>query len=487
MRDPIFAVLLSIVTLIRKAQNYFVISMGHLYVQCPVGLALSIVFGVVLAAIGGSYAIIQLRVFGVIIAVFVIFVILMTIRAGGFLDNLQNMRRVRMHQVILTLAPDELKKVQESEWAALVLFRGETLNTFIETNKKLARSWGPGSLVRASPTRAVPVIADLEHPGTKFWALENNGIVRWGQQGYVDVKIRLTDPRSVNPHVGDALHRWQQLRLRAARGDGRRVAYKLRSLTVSFIYPSYQYDGVLKMLEVRFHQELARLPRGRNGRVPKPQEDLSIEELEEQFEVWLEEARQAEANKKRKAKPAVQEEAATRHQSQVLSEEASPAEAAAVSHQISANKHETSKNCIDQKCKAGHELKAYRKRGAAVCDICEAKIPKGEWSMACVHYPICWWYACARCVPLPVPTEDECSLCVCCLEESATMVMKGCGHLIYCAKCGRSFVALALGITVKSKALKQRQIENTRVPCPVCRQESCMAEKHMYTGTLYTA
>jgi len=162
-----------------------------------------------------------------------------------------------------------------------------------------------------------------------------------------------------------------------------------------------------------------------------------------------------------------------------------PAEAAATFDKAIADKHGTHQRCIAPKCKAGHELKPYRKRGASDCDMCQAKIPKGEWAMACVNYPICWWSACARCAPLPEVAEDEASLCVCCLDDRATMVMKGCGHLIYCVKCGRSFVALALGISAKSKALKQRQLEKTQVPCPVCRQVSCMAEKHLYTGTLY--
>merc|ERR1712014_513583 len=42
--------------------------------------------------------------------------------------------------------------------------------------------------------------------------------------------------------------------------------------------------------------------------------------------------------------------------------------------------------------------------------------------------------------------DDEEGLCVVCLDARAEMVMRACGHLVFCTKCRRRIIALAKGV-----------------------------------------
>ena len=126
------------------------------------------------------------------------------------------------------------------------------LERFVEANKKLARAWGPGSLPRASPTRAVPVLLDTCCGKLRWWALENSAIIRYSLQGYVDVRIHVVDPSSVTPEIAMVLRRWEDVRVRVAQANRSDVAKKLRGFEVVLKYKSYAHDACLNKLAVLF-------------------------------------------------------------------------------------------------------------------------------------------------------------------------------------------------------------------------------------------
>ena len=102
----------------------------------------------------------------------------------GTVEDANNVQQIPMTKVELTLSGDELKKLEQFEYSCVKRGKGSTLEPFVERNKKLNKMYGPGHLVRASPTRAAPVLVDLEHPGERFWAIENSPVVRYGLLGY---------------------------------------------------------------------------------------------------------------------------------------------------------------------------------------------------------------------------------------------------------------------------------------------------------------
>mmetsp|Transcript_9159 Transcript_9159/g.15720 ORF Transcript_9159/g.15720 Transcript_9159/m.15720 type:complete len:449 (+) Transcript_9159:58-1404(+) len=72
---------------------------------------------------------------------------------------------------------------------------------------------------------------------------------------------------------------------------------------------------------------------------------------------------------------------------------------------------------------------------------------------------------------------DDSELCIICLERRPEMIMKVCGHLVFCLPCCRRYVGLKKGLQSK-KETKTSMCESTGVSCPICRSVSCMARKH---------
>ena len=84
-------------------------------------------------------------------------------------------------------------------------------------------------------------------------------------------------------------------------------------------------------------------------------------------------------------------------------------------------------------------------------------------------------------------------ICVVCIEKSALFVMHECGHLIFCPGCRRKAVAKELkesGKTqwksVKPGQLSNKELERTKVRCPICREESVAVAQKKFSGKVYT-
>eukprot|EP00439_Symbiodinium_sp_Y106_P025466 s5169_g3.t1 len=84
-------------------------------------------------------------------------------------------------------------------------------------------------------------------------------------------------------------------------------------------------------------------------------------------------------------------------------------------------------------------------------------------------------------------------ICVVCIEKSALFVMHECGHLIFCPGCRRKAVAKALKESGKSQwksvkpgQLSNKELERTKVRCPICREESVAVAQKKFSGKVYT-
>merc|ERR1712194_778242 len=82
--------------------------------------------------------------------------------------------------------------------------------------------------------------------------------------------------------------------------------------------------------------------------------------------------------------------------------------------------------------------------------------------------------------------DPESVLCVVCLDFRAEMVMRACGHLVFCTRCCRRMVALKKGIN-NVKQVSSQQYSKVGLPCPVCRQVSVSVRKGspILTGAIY--
>lgn len=80
--------------------------------------------------------------------------------------------------------------------------------------------------------------------------------------------------------------------------------------------------------------------------------------------------------------------------------------------------------------------------------------------------------------------KEEEGLCVACLDASATLVMRGCGHLVFCGTCRRRVVGVAKR-TSNLKALTPRQLETTGVACPICRKTSYPVRQQDYKSIIF--
>ena len=71
---------------------------------------------------------------------------------------------------------------------------------------------------------------------------------------------------------------------------------------------------------------------------------------------------------------------------------------------------------------------------------------------------------------LNTSSEPDDSLCVACLEKEGTVVMTVCGHRVFCPGCRRKAVARVL--RVHKRLLNAKELDRTRISCPLCRSES---------------
>eukprot|EP00930_Biecheleria_cincta_P037195 TRINITY_DN25511_c1_g1_i1.p1 TRINITY_DN25511_c1_g1~~TRINITY_DN25511_c1_g1_i1.p1 ORF type:complete len:492 (-),score=78.96 TRINITY_DN25511_c1_g1_i1:9-1454(-) len=89
--------------------------------------------------------------------------------------------------------------------------------------------------------------------------------------------------------------------------------------------------------------------------------------------------------------------------------------------------------------------------------------------------------------------EDDLSgVCVSCLERPAKLVAKTCGHLVYCRPCQRQAIARQLEAQARASEAKRRahtlnnkEMDRTRLPCPICRSEGVLIIRESYTGKIF--
>lgn len=86
-------------------------------------------------------------------------------------------------------------------------------------------------------------------------------------------------------------------------------------------------------------------------------------------------------------------------------------------------------------------------------------------------------------------TSGQCAIC---LEREATVVASPCGHLVCCVACRRRIVHEARVISGASadtagarRNLSTKQLERTKVPCPICRAESTLGLHQRYDGQIF--
>merc|ERR1712083_278682 len=99
------------------------------------------------------------------------------------------------------------------------------------------------------------------------------------------------------------------------------------------------------------------------------------------------------------------------------------------------------------------------------------------------------------CAQTPAPLDcaaegnDKEHDCVICFEKSALFVTRDCRHLVCCAGCRRKLVHDALVVLGHSsakakerKALNAKELERTRICCPICRCNSRLIRHDRIVG-----
>ena len=79
----------------------------------------------------------------------------------------------------------------------------------------------------------------------------------------------------------------------------------------------------------------------------------------------------------------------------------------------------------------------------------------------------------------------ERAVCVICLDGTATLVGKFCGHQVWCRKCRRRAVHDQLHNQGTKRTLSSKALTRTRLPCPMCRLETCVVEAHKAKGQVF--
>ena len=79
----------------------------------------------------------------------------------------------------------------------------------------------------------------------------------------------------------------------------------------------------------------------------------------------------------------------------------------------------------------------------------------------------------------------ERAVCVICLDGTATLVGKFCGHMVWCRKCRRQAVHDQLGRQGSKRELSSRVLTRTKLPCPMCRMETCVVAVDKAEGQVF--
>ena len=69
-------------------------------------------------------------------------------------------------------------------------------------------------------------------------------------------------------------------------------------------------------------------------------------------------------------------------------------------------------------------------------------------------------------------------VCVVCLEREATLLGRACGHMAWCRTCRRTAVHAALGKYGSKRNLSAKELDRTRLSCPICRVETCIVRRN---------
>lgn len=447
----------------------------------------AIIIGCIFLAAIGFQFLAKLQVWGVVIGVSLAVLMCFYAHVGGIFES--NVRCVRINQVRLTLQGGPQETLRKAAWADLEFCRGRTLKAFVSENQHIEKRYGPGHRQRASPARSIPVLADLDHPGERFWALQNARLMRYMLSGYADVRVHVVKPKDVSPEVCHIFDRWQQLHVGVARSKSRELANALKGVELACEYPNYCQTGY-KDLRVYFHaMKLADSKRRKTANVLPKQDGYTIDELEMHFEPLIREARLAWASKRvKKNGTSSSEKSGDAAQVDPGGGDSSSAAASAESGNGAADSALPSCEPMTS-CGKGHPLRPWQQKTSSTCAACSTKIAKNEWVMVCDHKPACSWQACRRCAPRSMEEDEDDDaeddgLCVCCLDNAAAMVMKNCGHLVFCADCCCSAVAYEAGAAT-TKHVTAQQHAKTKISCPICRQVSVAVPKRGYRKVVY--
>jgi hypothetical protein len=93
----------------------------------------------------------------------------------------------------------------------------------------------------------------------------------------------------------------------------------------------------------------------------------------------------------------------------------------------------------------------------------------GDEDLAGKHDDLCYIFCRAAAVRI-ARTEEPPDVCVACMEKESTVSMTTCNHQVFCPGCRRKVVARVLG--VPKRRLNAKELDRTRVCCPLCRRES---------------
>ena len=72
--------------------------------------------------------------------------------------------------------------------------------------------------------------------------------------------------------------------------------------------------------------------------------------------------------------------------------------------------------------------------------------------------------------------EHKKNICVVCIDNEATLMGHQCGHLAWCRTCRRKAVHAKLTNTGTKKRMSNKQLDRTRISCPICRAETCVVQ-----------
>lgn len=265
---------------------------------------------------------------------------------------------------------------------------GDRYDEIITTTKKNASTQ---KFARSDSGRAALVVADIEHPNDKFWALDNRTPVRCLLKGFPELRIRVVPLQQVNKELAQVANRWQALKAHLMQEGGSNLKKRLGLITPTFVYQHLKDDGRWRALQIRF--------RCASASSPQHCQLKTFDEVEDALNAIL----QAEANsrldklKRREAEVLSKAEHESRNHSVIAAltstDDVSRDAASAV-----INSFHDSRVLM---CPRGHEIKTSIKRVSDKCDCCSKVIQKGDQCMTCGNHPMCSWFMCSSCAAQP--------------------------------------------------------------------------------------